>query len=157
MNHTRFLKENHLPDWARRDIKVTKGDCVECVLHPPLSHCTNWDISFLWTWPLLATGTAVVLICPFLQDLSQQRKLIKLSDVSDVQSFTFALCLHLCVLVFVFSDVSCFSSLLPSFLPSFLKSFCYYYSYSYSLHLVSASKSHFHLLLCLPPSHLLAF
>jgi len=26
---TRFPKEDHLPDWARRDNKVTKGDRVE--------------------------------------------------------------------------------------------------------------------------------
>ena len=37
-----------------------------------------------------------------------------------MQSFTFALCLHVCVLVFVFSNVSCFSSLPPSFFPFFL-------------------------------------
>ena len=30
MNHTRFRKVDHLPDWARRDNKVTKGDSVEC-------------------------------------------------------------------------------------------------------------------------------
>jgi len=30
VNHTRFLKEDHLPDWARRN-KVTEGDRVECV------------------------------------------------------------------------------------------------------------------------------
>ena len=29
VNHTRFPKENYLPDWARRDSKVTKGDRVE--------------------------------------------------------------------------------------------------------------------------------
>ena len=29
MNHTRFPKEDHLPDWARRDNKDTKGDRVE--------------------------------------------------------------------------------------------------------------------------------
>jgi len=29
VNHTRFPKEDHLPDWARRDNKVTKGDRVE--------------------------------------------------------------------------------------------------------------------------------
>ena len=29
MNHTRFPKEDHLPYWARRDNKVTKGDRVE--------------------------------------------------------------------------------------------------------------------------------
>ena len=26
---TRFPKEDHLPDWARRDNKVTKGDRVD--------------------------------------------------------------------------------------------------------------------------------
>ena len=31
MNHTRFPKEDHLPDWVRRDNKVTKGDGVEPV------------------------------------------------------------------------------------------------------------------------------
>jgi hypothetical protein len=31
MNHTRFPKEDHLPDWARRDNKVTKDDRVEQV------------------------------------------------------------------------------------------------------------------------------
>ena len=31
MNHTRFPKEDHLPDWARRDNKVTKGDRVEYI------------------------------------------------------------------------------------------------------------------------------
>jgi len=29
VNHTRFPNEDHLPDWARRDNKVTKGDRVE--------------------------------------------------------------------------------------------------------------------------------
>jgi len=29
VNHTRFPKEDRLPDWARRDNKVTKGDRVE--------------------------------------------------------------------------------------------------------------------------------
>ena len=31
VNHTRFPKEDHLPDWARRDNKVTKGDHVEMI------------------------------------------------------------------------------------------------------------------------------
>jgi len=29
VNHTCFPKEDHLPDWARRDNKVTKGDRVD--------------------------------------------------------------------------------------------------------------------------------
>ena len=29
MNHTRFPKEDHLPDWARWDNKVMKGDRAE--------------------------------------------------------------------------------------------------------------------------------
>jgi len=28
VNHTRFPKDDHLPYWARRDNKVTKGDRV---------------------------------------------------------------------------------------------------------------------------------
>jgi len=32
VNHTRFPKEDHLPDWARRDNKVTKGDRVESLV-----------------------------------------------------------------------------------------------------------------------------
>ena len=31
VNHTRFPKEDHLPNWERRDNKVTKGDRAECV------------------------------------------------------------------------------------------------------------------------------
>ena len=32
VNHTRCPKEDHLPDWARWDNKVTKGDRVDlCV------------------------------------------------------------------------------------------------------------------------------
>ena len=29
VNHTRWPKEDRLPDWARRDNKVTKGDRVQ--------------------------------------------------------------------------------------------------------------------------------
>jgi len=29
VNHTRFPKKDHLPDWARRDSKVTKGNRVK--------------------------------------------------------------------------------------------------------------------------------
>jgi len=29
VNHTRFPKEDHLPNWERRDNKVTKGDRVQ--------------------------------------------------------------------------------------------------------------------------------
>ena len=32
VNHTRFPKEDHLPDGARQDNKVTKGDRVEYLL-----------------------------------------------------------------------------------------------------------------------------
>ena len=31
VNHTRFPKEDHLPDWVHRDNKVTKGDHVDYV------------------------------------------------------------------------------------------------------------------------------
>ena len=33
VNHTRFPKEDHLPDWARRDNKVTKGDRIFAFRH----------------------------------------------------------------------------------------------------------------------------
>ena len=43
MNHICFSKEEHLPDWARPDNKVTKGDRVEKRTFPVLSrngtHC----------------------------------------------------------------------------------------------------------------------
>jgi len=29
VNHTCFPKEDHLPDWVRRDNKITKGDRAE--------------------------------------------------------------------------------------------------------------------------------
>jgi len=32
VNHTRFPKEDHLPDWARRDNRDTKGDRAERAL-----------------------------------------------------------------------------------------------------------------------------
>ena len=35
VNHTRFPKEDHLPDWARRDYQVKKGDRVQ-------SNVENW-------------------------------------------------------------------------------------------------------------------
>jgi len=31
VDHTRFPEEDHVPDWARRDNKVTKGDRVELI------------------------------------------------------------------------------------------------------------------------------
>jgi len=36
VNHTSFPKEDHLPDGARRDDKVTKGDRVECMTIPTI-------------------------------------------------------------------------------------------------------------------------
>jgi len=32
LNHTRFPKEDHLPDWASRDNLVKKGDRVEYIV-----------------------------------------------------------------------------------------------------------------------------
>ena len=32
MNHTRFPKEDHLPDWARRDNEVTKGERADGIV-----------------------------------------------------------------------------------------------------------------------------
>ena len=31
MNHNRLPEEDHLPDWARRDNKFTRGDGVEYI------------------------------------------------------------------------------------------------------------------------------
>jgi len=47
MNHTRFPKEDHLPDWARRDNKVTKGDRVDYTFYmiPSIQHdFSNWHL-----------------------------------------------------------------------------------------------------------------
>jgi len=38
VNHTRFPKQNHLPDCASRDNQVKKGDRVE--------YCLNNELSF---------------------------------------------------------------------------------------------------------------
>ena len=43
MNHTRLPKEDHQPDWARRDNKVTKGDCVENIFFLPMPHMSFKD------------------------------------------------------------------------------------------------------------------
>ena len=32
VNHTRFPKDDHLPDWARRDNRVTKSDRVDLLV-----------------------------------------------------------------------------------------------------------------------------
>jgi len=49
VNHTRFLKEVHLPDWSRRDNKVTKGDRVDYESsnseHAVVRRTTVWDKS----------------------------------------------------------------------------------------------------------------
>ena len=46
VNHVRFLKDDHLPDWARRDNQVKKGDRLECVtLKPKLMIPQNFFIT----------------------------------------------------------------------------------------------------------------
>jgi len=40
MNHTRFPKEIHLPNWARRDNKVTKGDRVDSIFRVVVRNST---------------------------------------------------------------------------------------------------------------------
>jgi len=48
VNHTRFQKEDHLPNWARRDYKVTKDDRAEGMKR--IGYCiiqfaqTNWQV-----------------------------------------------------------------------------------------------------------------
>ena len=45
VNHTRFPKEDHLPDWARRDYQVKKGDRV----HPlPVFFCHMFRSSYVY-------------------------------------------------------------------------------------------------------------
>jgi len=46
VNHTRFPKEDHLPDWARRDNNVTNGDRVEPVYNTyEFLRISFWQIS----------------------------------------------------------------------------------------------------------------
>jgi len=46
VNHTRFAKEDHLPDWARRDNKVTKGDRAEYITYTAyLLHVSANDVA----------------------------------------------------------------------------------------------------------------
>ena len=47
MNHNRFPKEDHLPDWARRNNKVTKGDRVESVHTEENLYMQFYCISFM--------------------------------------------------------------------------------------------------------------
>ena len=54
MNHTRSPKEDHLPDWARRDNKDTKGDRVEGIhLLPlwPFIICSRMKFTFSYSFP----------------------------------------------------------------------------------------------------------
>ena len=53
VNHTRFPKEDHLADWARRDNKVTKGDRLD-----PLSW-SNMKSNCLTFWRLMSTIVVV--------------------------------------------------------------------------------------------------
>jgi hypothetical protein len=46
LNHTRFLKEDHLPDWVCRDKHGNKGDRVEYT-ECPKTYVTN----FSWLFP----------------------------------------------------------------------------------------------------------
>jgi hypothetical protein len=55
VNHTRFPKQDHLPYWARRDNKVTKGDRVEFVhavlwyfFHNPYKQSGRWQDVLEW-------------------------------------------------------------------------------------------------------------
>ena len=60
MNHTRFPKEDHLPYWARRDNKVTKGHRVDYWTYLALLHDRKIVIgSGNWTdWTRLSQFSA---------------------------------------------------------------------------------------------------
>ena len=54
MNHARFPKEDHLPDWACRDSKVTKGDRVDYVT-TKLANAVFYQLPFhIWTLAISA-------------------------------------------------------------------------------------------------------
>jgi len=55
VNHTRFPKEDQLPDWARRDNKVTKGDGAEdeCSSHPSSLNLPSREIAPEPVWRIL--------------------------------------------------------------------------------------------------------
>ena len=44
VNHTRFPKEDHLPNWERRDNKVTKGDRVEACFYGTFELEVGFDV-----------------------------------------------------------------------------------------------------------------
>ena len=48
MNHTRFTKEDYLPDWVRRDNKVKKGDRVELFITYVLVAKVRLGPEFFW-------------------------------------------------------------------------------------------------------------
>jgi len=58
VNHTRFSKEDHLPDWARWDNKVTKGDRVDTFtpgfyrdkyeIYHLISYILLWSVVYLY-------------------------------------------------------------------------------------------------------------
>ena len=48
MNHTHFPKEDHLPYWARRDNKFTKGDRVDLGMRSKHTHWKKKKTHSLW-------------------------------------------------------------------------------------------------------------
>jgi len=52
MNHTRFLKEDHLPDCASRDNQVKKGEHID-ILQIESAVCVHPYVYVSKTWVLL--------------------------------------------------------------------------------------------------------
>ena len=58
MNRTRFPKDDHLPDWTRRDNKVTKGDRAEYVTRRFTDGCAKiTNVTTAKTAPQLLPGS----------------------------------------------------------------------------------------------------
>ena len=66
MNHTRFPKEDHLPDWARRDNKVTKGYRVESITKG-VSYSSVWyhgpQGEEFFAFSVEIMNTVIILLC----------------------------------------------------------------------------------------------
>ena len=79
MNHTRFPKEVHLPDWVRQDNKVTKGDRVESL--PRIRNSTHW----LDSWRTRGRYCPLTMLLVTLHLLSRNLDWIVNATASDVE------------------------------------------------------------------------
>ena len=58
MNHTRFPKEDHLPYWARRDNKDTKGDRVDYLVCSVAIYMQTSNVQHCWHFCVIFKGTS---------------------------------------------------------------------------------------------------